>query len=128
MTLSDRLHSFSSKNSLTQSWILSCLLAAATMICASITIGWHLRVSDLVGSSPRPSTARSLLFALDLVAFDPLKNIVTLDWWIIGDDCDPGTTSSAESDLSALPCPVVNIYVNPCVFRHSNSVVSAQWL
>lgn len=39
--------------------------------------GWHLRVSDLVGSSPRPSTARSLLFALDLVAFDPLKNILT---------------------------------------------------
>ena len=98
------------------------------MICVSITIGWHLRVSDLVGSSPRPSAERSLLFALDLVAFDPLKNIVTLDWWIIGDDCDPGAKSSAESALSALPCPVVNIYVNPCVFRHAITVVFIQWL
>ena len=52
-------------------------------------------------------------FTLDLVDFDPLLNIVTLDWWIIGDDCIASNASSAES---ALPCPVVNIYVNPCVF------------
>jgi hypothetical protein len=90
--------------------------------------GWHLRVSDLVGSSPRPSTARSLLFALDLVAFDPLKNILTLDWWIIGDDCDPGPTSSADSGLSALASPVLNIYVNPWVLQHGDSVVFPRWL
>jgi hypothetical protein len=109
----DKAQTFSSKKSLIQSWILPCLLASATMICVSITIGWQLSVLGLEGSSPRPSAARSVLFTLDLVAFDPLKNIVTLDWWIIGDDCVAGTTPNPEL---ALQCPVVNIFANPCVF------------
>jgi hypothetical protein len=91
------------------SWILSCLLAAATIFCISISIGWQLSVSDLEGSSPRPAVARSVLFTLDLVAFDPLKNIVTIDWWIIGDDC----VAANPSPESGLQCPVVNIFVNP---------------
>ena len=94
-------------------WILCCLVAAATMISVSIGVGWHLGVSDLKGSSPRPSTQRSVLFTLDLVALDPLQNIVTLDWWILGDDC---IANNAPSTQPALPCPVVNIYVNPYVF------------
>jgi len=93
-------------------WILCCLVVAVTMLSVSIGVGWFLAVSDLKGSSPRPSTQRSILFAFDLVALDPLQNIVTLDGWIIGDDCIASNASSAES---ALPCPVVNIYVNPCV-------------
>lgn len=95
------------------SWILCCLVAAAAMISVSIGVGWHLGVSGLKGSSPRPSAQRSVLFTLDLVAFDPLQNIVTLDWWVVGDDCIASNASSAQP---ALPCPVVNIYVNPYVF------------
>ncbi len=79
------------------------------MVCFSITIGWRLGVSDLEGSSPRPSAARSVLFTLDVVALDPLQNIVTLDWRILEDDCVAGPFPGAE-------CPVVNIYVNTCVF------------
>ena len=97
------------RTSLTRPWILCCLVAAVTMVCFSITIGWRLGVSDLEGSSPRPSAARSVLFTLDVVALDPLQNIVTLDWRILADDCVAGPVPSAE-------CPVVNIYVNPCVF------------
>jgi len=97
------------RTSLTRPWILCCLVAAVTMVCFSITIGWRLGVSDLEGSSPRPSAARSVLFTLDVVALDPLQNIVTLDWRILADDCVAGPIPSAE-------CPVVNIYVNPCVF------------
>ena len=94
-------------------WILCCLVVAAILIPVSIGVGWHLGVSELEGSSPRPSAQRSVLFTLDLVGLDPLQNIITLDWWIVGDDCIPSNSSSAESTL---PCPVVNIYVNPCVF------------
>ena len=94
-------------------WILCCLVVATTVLLVSIGVGWHLGVPELKGSSPRPSAQRSVLFTLDLVYFDPLLNIVTLDWWIIGDDCISNNSSSAESTL---PCPVVNIYVNPCVF------------
>jgi len=94
-------------------WIRYCLVAAAIMISVSIGVGWHLGVSGLKGSSPRPSVQRSVLFTLDLVALDPLQNIVTLDWWIVGDDC---VASNASSTQPALPCPVVNIYVNPYVF------------
>ena len=99
--------------SLIPPWILCCLAVAAIMAPVSIGVGWHLGVSELKGSSPRPSTHRNMLFTLDLVDFDPLLNIVTLDWWIVGDDCIPSNASSAESTL---PCPVVNIYVNPCIF------------
>jgi hypothetical protein len=74
------------------------------MACISIVVGWDLRLSDLEGSSPLPSAARSVLFELDLVALDPLQNIITLDWWIIGDDCN---------DSGAASCSVVDIYVNP---------------
>ena len=94
-------------------WILCCLVAAATMISVSIGVGWHLGVSGLEGSSPRPSAQRSVVFTLDLVTLDPLQNIVTLDWWIVGDDCIASNASSAQP---ALTCPVVNIYVNPYVF------------
>ena len=93
-------------------WILCCLVAALTMLSVSVGVGWCLGVSDLKGSSPRPFAQRSVLFTLDLVALDPLQDIVTLDWWIVGDDCIASNASSAES---ALPCSVVNIYVNPCV-------------
>ena len=82
------------------------------MLSVSIGVGWYLGVSDLNGSSPRPSAQRNVLFTLDLVALDPLQDIVTLDWWIVGDDC---ITSDASSTEAALPCPVVDIYVNPCV-------------
>ena len=78
------------------------------MACVSILVGCELRYLDLEGSSPRPSAARSVLFELDLVTLDPLQNIITLDWWIIGDDCN--ATSGAAQDAS---CSVVNIYVNP---------------
>src|SRR5579863_6721221 len=122
MTHSDSSHPFSSKKSLIQSWILSCLLAAATMICISISIGWQLRASDLEGSSPRPSAARSVLLTLAFVAFDPLTNIVTLDWWIIGDDCVIGAASNPEPTPQ---CPVVNIFVNPCVFLTYFSGISS---
>ena len=113
MTHSASSPALSCKNSLLQSWILSCLIAAATVICVSITIGCQLKVSDLKGSSPRPSAARSIWFTLDLVAFDPLQNIVTLDWWIIGDDCVAGAGPKPESGLQ---CPMVNMFVNPYVF------------
>jgi hypothetical protein len=88
------------------------LLAAAIMICISISIGWQLSVSDLEGSSPRPAVARSILFTLDLVAFDPLENIVTVDWWIVGDDCVAGAAPN-PNPVSGSQCPVVNIFVNP---------------
>jgi hypothetical protein len=94
-------------------WILCCLAAAATMLSVSIGVGWYLGVSELKGSSPRPSAQRNVLFTLNLVAFDPLQDVVTLDWWIVGDDCI--ASNDASSAESALPCPVVNIYVNPCV-------------
>ncbi|KAH9061058.1 hypothetical protein EDB87DRAFT_1576442 [Lactarius vividus] len=84
-------------------WILCCAIAAATVVCVSVIVGWRLRISDLDGSSPRPSAARNILFELNLVGVDPLQNIITLDWWIIGDDCND----------SGAACPAVNIYVNP---------------
>jgi hypothetical protein len=93
-------------------WILCCLVAALTMLSVSIGVGCYLGVSDLDGSSPRPSAQRSVRFTLDLVALDPLQDIVTLDWWIVGDDC---IASDASSNAPAPPCPVVDIYVNPCV-------------
>jgi len=98
-------------------WILCCLVAAATMLSVSIGVGWCLGVSDVKGSSPRPTAQRNVLFTIDLIALDPLQNIVTLDWWIVGDDCIASNASSAES--AALPCPVVNIYVNPTQFLSS---------
>jgi hypothetical protein len=112
MAHTDRSHTFSAKKYLMHSWILSCLLAAAAMFCISIGIGWQLSVPDLKGSSPRPAVARSVLFTLDLVAFDPLENIVTIDWWIIGDDCVAGTAPNPDPE-SGLQCPIVNIFVNP---------------
>ena len=113
----DGAHSAISKHSgsqgLRRPWILCCLVVAATVLLVSIGFGWRLGVSELKGSSLRPSAQRSVLLTLDLVYLDPLLNIVTLDWWIIGDDCISNNPSSAESTI---PCPVVNIYVNPCVF------------
>ena len=92
---------------LVPAWILCCAVAAATMACVSIIVGWQLRLSDLEGSSPRPPAARSVLFELDLVDLDPLQKIITLDWWIIGDDCnDSGAVQNAS-------CSIVDIYVNP---------------
>jgi hypothetical protein len=82
------------------------------MVCVSIIIGLHLGVSDLAGSTSRPPAARSIWFELALVSLDPLKNVVTLDWWIVGDDC---IDNAAASSTQALACPVVNIYVNPYV-------------
>ncbi|KAH8987878.1 hypothetical protein EDB92DRAFT_1817802 [Lactarius akahatsu] len=103
MPLLDNLRTLTSKNKLVPAWILCCAIAAATVVCVSIIVGWQLRISDLEGSSPRPSAARNILFELYLVGVDPLQNIITLDWWIIGDDCNNGGTA----------CPAVNIYVNP---------------
>ncbi|KAI9458622.1 hypothetical protein BJY52DRAFT_414951 [Lactarius psammicola] len=97
------------KKKLVPAWILCCIVAAATVVCVSIVVGWQLRISDLEGSFPRPSAARSVLFELDLVGLDPLQNIITLDWWIIGDDCNG----------SSAPCPAVNIYVNPDEFLNA---------
>ncbi|KAH9962912.1 hypothetical protein BC827DRAFT_179711 [Russula dissimulans] len=94
------------------SWVMWCLLAAATMAFGSITMGWHLGVSDLEGSSPRPAAARSVLFTVDLVALDPLQNTVTFDWWITGDDCAAAGTAPPPPGQ----CPLVNIYVNPTQF------------
>lgn len=93
-------------------WALCSFVAVATIACVSLTIGWHLHMSDLEGSSPRPSMARSISFTLDLVAFDPLQDTATLDWWIIEDNC---TDSVAAGAAPASLCSVVNIYVNPCV-------------
>jgi hypothetical protein len=98
------------------SWVMWCLLAAATMAFGSITMGWHLGVSDLEGSSPRPAAARSVLFTVDLVALDPLQNTVTFDWWITGDDCAAAGTAPPPPGQ----CPLVNIYVNPYVSLKSN--------
>jgi len=104
MPLLDNLRTpLTSKRKLVPAWILCCAVAAATVVCVSIVVGWQLRISDLEGSSPRPSAARSVLFELDLVGLDPLQNIITLGWRIIGDDCND----------SGAACPVVNIYVNP---------------
>jgi hypothetical protein len=84
------------------------------MVCVSIVVGWQLRIADLEGSSLRPPAARNVLFELDLVAVDSLQNIITLDWWIVGDDCNgSGVAVSTAQNAS---CSVVNIYVNPCVF------------
>jgi hypothetical protein len=84
------------------------------VVSVSIVAGWNLQISDLEGSSLRPSTVRNVLFELDLVAVDPLQNIITLDWWIIGDDCnDNGTAVRTAQNTS---CSIVNIYVNPYVF------------
>ena len=92
----------------------------------SIGVGWCLGVSDLKGSSPRPTTQRNVPFILDLITLDPLQNNVTLDWWVVGDDCIAGNASNAES---ALPCPVVNIYVNSVrIFDTVFSVECAQRL
>ena len=96
------------------SWILCCLAAASIMTCISISVGWCLRVSDLEGSFPRPPAARSIWFELDLISLDPLQNVVTLEWRIIGDDCIGGTAGSSSTQTPA--CSVVDIYVNPCVF------------
>ena len=95
------------------SWILCCAVVAATVVCVSIVCGWELRIPDLEGSSLRPSAARNILFELDLVAVDPLQYIITLDWWIIGDDCNDSAAVSTAQNAS---CSVVNIYVNLCVF------------
>ncbi|KAI0287507.1 hypothetical protein BC826DRAFT_43268 [Russula brevipes] len=105
---------FNTRKSLMQPWIAWCLVAAATMTCVSITIGWRLGVSDVRGSSPRPPAARNVLFTLALIALDPLQRTVTLDWWIIGDDCTDG------ADASSI-CPVVNIFVNPTQFLNTGS-------
>jgi|SRR5712671_3378003 len=92
-----------------QSWVVWCLLAAAAMAFGSIIIGRYTSISDLEGSSPRPTAARSVLVTANLVALDPLQNTVMLDWWIIGDDCTAAGTAPPPQ------CPVVNIYVNPYV-------------
>jgi hypothetical protein len=102
------------KKKLVPSWVLCCAIVAATVVCVSLVVGWQLRVPDLEGSSLRPSAARNVLFELDLVAVDSLQNTITLDWWIIGDDCnDSGVAVTTAQNAS---CSVVNIYVNPCVF------------
>lgn len=109
MPPSDSVRTFTNKKKLVPAWILCCAIVAATMVCVSIIVGWQLRISDLDGSSPRPSAARNILFELNLVGVDPLQNIVTLDWWIIGDDCND----------SGAACPAVNIYVNPDEFLNA---------
>jgi hypothetical protein len=106
------VRTLTNKRRLVPSWILCCAIVAATVVFVSIIVGWQLRIPDLSlkGSSLRPSAARSVLFELDLVAVDPLQNVITLDWWIIGDDCKEGTAVGNAS------CSVVNIFVNPYVF------------
>jgi hypothetical protein len=101
------VRTLTNKRRLVPSWILCCAIVAATLVGVSTVVGWQLRIPDLKGSSLRPSAARSVLFELDLVAVDPLQNIITLDWWIIGDDCKEGTAVSNAS------CSVVNVFVNP---------------
>ncbi|KAI9509012.1 hypothetical protein F5148DRAFT_1283352 [Russula earlei] len=96
-----------------RSWIVWCLLAAATMTLVSITVGWYMGTLDLKGSSPRPTAARNVLFTLDLVSLDPVQNTVTFDWWIVSDDC---ADLAAESTAPVPQCPVVDIYVNPTQF------------
>ena len=110
----ESVRTLTNKKKLVPSWILCCAAVAATIVCVSIIFGWQLRIPDLEGSSLRPSTTRNVLFELDLVAVDSLQNTITLDWWIIGDDCsDSGVAVTTAQNAS---CSVVNIYVNPCVF------------
>ena len=110
----ESVRTLTNKKKLVPSWILCCAAVAATVVCVSIILGWQLRIPDLEGSSLRPSAARNVLFELDLVAVDSLQNTITLDWWIIGDDCnDSGVAVTTAQSAS---CSVVNIYVNPCVF------------
>jgi hypothetical protein len=110
-----RLDGFrTNKNKLVPPWIICCAVVAVTVVCVCIVVGRRLCIPDLKGSSLRPSAARSVLFELDLVAVDPMQKILTLDWWIIGDDCnDSGSTVGTSQNTS---CSIVNIYVNPYVF------------
>ncbi|KAI0250613.1 hypothetical protein BJV78DRAFT_542229 [Lactifluus subvellereus] len=113
MTYLTHSRTFPNKKWPMPSWILCCLAAASIMTCVSIIIGWSLRVSDLEGSFPRPPATRSILFELGLISLDPLQNVVTVDWRIIGDDCI-GSTAGNSTQIPA--CPVVDIYVNPNQF------------
>jgi len=53
---------------------------------------------------------------------DPLQNTITLEWWVIGDDCnDSGATVSTSQNTS---CSIVNIYVNPNEFLTAGGVTT----
>ncbi|KAF8267537.1 hypothetical protein EI94DRAFT_1801542 [Lactarius quietus] len=105
----DSVRTLSEKKKLVPSWILCCAVVAAIVVSVSIIVGWQLRIPEVEGSSLRPSASRNVLFELDLVAVDPLQNVITLDWWIIGDDCGDGVVGTAQNASRS----VVNIYVNP---------------
>ena len=102
------------KNKSIPPWILCCAVVAATVVCVCVVVGLRLCIPNLKGSSLRPSAARSVSFELDLITVDPMQQILTLDWWIIGDDCnDSGSTVGTSQNTS---CSIVNIYVNLYVF------------
>ncbi|KAI0266094.1 hypothetical protein BC834DRAFT_141059 [Gloeopeniophorella convolvens] len=111
----DSTSSYRNRFNSTPLWIVCCLFAATTMLCASIATGWSLRVLDLKASLPRPSAGRNVWFELDLISLDPLQNVATFDWWIVGDDC---LTDTAGRGTQAV-CPVVNIFINPNEFLSS---------
>ncbi|KAF8989866.1 hypothetical protein BDQ17DRAFT_1434178 [Cyathus striatus] len=79
--------------------LITFVLFCITCISTGIGVGYGLKVKNFDGSDDDGSVIRTVVLGADLISVDPDASTMTMDWFILFDNCAGNST-----------CPPVSIY------------------